>query len=128
MLSDLCCAECAQLYLSSIPCCILKAIFEVLLSGLYLLLYYSLFNQDLLSCFGNVFNCVPLLCKLVDELVCGSQYYRKVGPMWYVDGSKTRTCNGMGVCGWDATLTLSFGLTDVILQCCGSKYLPLRHI
>ena len=99
---------------------ILKAIFEVLLSGLYLLLYCSVFNQDLLSYFGNVFNCVPLLWKLVDELVCGSQYYGKVGPMWYVDGFKTITCNGMGVCG--------FGLTDVVLRCCGSKYLPLRHV
>jgi len=106
---------------------ILKAIFEVLLSGLYLLLYCSIFNQDL-SYFGNVFNCVPLLWKLVDELVCGSQSYGKVGPMWHVVGSKTRTCNGMGVCGWGTTLTLSFGLIDVILRCCGPKYLPLRHV
>jgi len=59
----------------------LKAIFEGLLSELYLLLYCSVFNQDLLSYFGNMFNCVPLLWKLVDELVCGSQYYGKVGSM-----------------------------------------------
>jgi hypothetical protein len=107
---------------------ILKARFEVLLSGLYLLLYCSVLIQDLLSYFGNVLNCVLLLWKLVDELVFGSQSYGKVVPVWYVDGSITIQCNGMGVCGWGTTLTLSFGLIDVILRCCGLKYLPLRHV